>query len=396
MPPAPDCDYYWPPSFEHCNEKYEKDLIAQPKHQVPIRRVLILGAGFSAAFQFATADKIVQGVVSYFEKWRPSDWYHDLYMQLQWWLDHKYPNWRNTPPSLYEFLASFFSLNRKNKLKSFAKNSDPFVLFNQNISWETGNTISWIDNNNYLPKEDTYKYLLAFEALLAVYLLYGRMEDEVQVPWAQKLFKIIEPTDAILTFNWDVIPEALMVTVDTPFCRYDWTRERTKLIKLHGSVDLFGAPNIIMRGDLKANRERFECITDELWRARTSDDVLIRTKRWPSGRLIPPSERYNKSAVHIMPPYYPLGYGYRLIQFNWRKARTALERAKEIHIIGYSMPDEDMAFRSLARAVSRRWDSQVCVDVWNPDPMVKKRAEQLFGRKRVTFHESYASSFSFR
>lgn len=278
-------------------------------------------------------------------------------------------------------------------MDSYTYASDPLVLFGQGISWESENCGFWIRDKSYFPIENKYTYLLSFEALMSVYLLYGRMLHSIELPWAVELFKNIEPTDVILTFNWDVIPEALMVCANKPFCRYDWTNERTKLIKLHGSIDLFGEPNLIMRSDLEANRLRFECITTKLWRARTSDDVLVCTKE---GRYLPPSERYNKSVVLIMPPFYPLGYGYRLIQFNWRKARTALERAKEIYIIGYSMPDEDLAWHSLVKKVSRGWGSPVTVDVWNPDPLVGKRAEQLFERQCVTFHESYASSFCFR
>ncbi|MFX0201920.1 MAG: hypothetical protein ACFFCW_37900, partial [Candidatus Hodarchaeota archaeon] len=52
MPPAPECKFYWPPPLEHCIEHYETDLKTQPSCQMPVRRVIILGAGFSAAFQF--------------------------------------------------------------------------------------------------------------------------------------------------------------------------------------------------------------------------------------------------------------------------------------------------------------------------------------------------------
>jgi len=163
---------------------------------------------------------------------------------------------------------------------------------------------------------------------MATYLLVGRLTAEICVPWARELFQNIGPSDAVLTFNWDVIPEALMVDVGTPFCRYDWTRDRVKLIKLHGSVDLLGEPNVAMNGSMQFDGQRFECVTEKLWRARTSESVLARTKPSPFGRPVWPAEHYNKGAVLIMPPRYPLGYGYELIQFNWRKAQAVLERAQ--------------------------------------------------------------------
>jgi hypothetical protein len=351
---------------------------------------LILGAGFSAAFQFATSKTIIKGVTDFFEN--PSGWYHDLYSQLITWLNGEFPDWHEKPPSIYEFLESFIEMPSE----SYSTNCDPFVLFDKNESWESNNCDAWIKNPMRLLDENSKQTLYSFEALLAVYLLYGRLLHEVEVPWAIEFFKKIKSNDAILTFNWDVIPEVLMVTTGKPFCRYDWTSDRTKLIKLHGSIDLFGNPNIIMRGDCQALPERFECITPMLWRARTHEDVLVRTKPWPFGRALPSSERYNKTSVLIMPPFSPMGYGYRLIQFNWQKAKTALERAKEIYIIGYSLSDQDLAFQKLVKNISNKSDSQVTVDVWNTNPLVGKKAEQLFGTGRVTFHKNKASEFNFR
>jgi hypothetical protein len=151
-----------------------------------------------------------------------------------------------------------------------------------------------------------------------------------------------------------------------------------------------------MRADLQVKPERFECITGKLWRARTSEDVLVRTKVYPFGRSLEPCERYSKAAALVITPLDLAVYAYRPIQFNWRKAQTALERAKEVYIIGYSLSKLDMAFRLLAKAVSHCWDSNVTVDVWNPDPLVGETAEQIFGKRRVSFHQDRASSFCFR
>jgi hypothetical protein len=118
---------------------------------------------------------------------------------------------------------------------------------------------------------------------------------------------------------------------------------------------------------MERNPQRFECVTECLRRARTNEEVLVRTKPWPFGREVFPAERYNKASTLIMPPRYPLGYGFELVQFNWRKAKTALERAREIHIIGYSLPDADVAFHSLVASVKSTWSAALTVDVWNPD-----------------------------
>ncbi len=236
--------------------------------------------------------------------------------------------------------------------------------------------------------------LPAFEALLASYFVGGILQADVSQPWALAFARQLRPEDVVLTFNWDVIPETLMVTTDTPFCRYDWTPSRVKLVKLHGSADLIGLPNELMRADAGRNPQRFECVSEYLWRARTSEDVLVRTKPSPFGRPLFPAERYNKASVLIMPPRYPLGYGFQLVQFNWRKAKTTLQRARHIHIIGYSLPDADRPFHNLVGGVRDAWPDDLTVDIWNPDPSVAVRGRALFG-SRALYHQAPASERPF-
>jgi hypothetical protein len=388
MPPSPACDYYWPPSLEDAVVDYEQDLVAPISEQIPVDRVFILGAGFSAAFQFTTARDIVAGTLGWAERWLGSNWFARTYRQVADHLDLGFPDWRIHPPDLYGFLDSFFPAASPPPL---ASRSDPLTLSVQGLSWERRNSETWFEQAGALPEDDN-NVLPAFEALLATYLVAGCLEMDVHKPWALGFARQLRPSDVILTFNWDVIPEALMVKVDMPFCRYDWTSSRLKLVKLHGSADLIGIPNPLMRADMERNPERFECVTECLWRARTNEDVLVRTKPSPFGRELFPAERYNKASIFIMPPRYPLGYGFELVQFNWRKAKTALERAHEIHIIGYSLPDADMAFHSLVARVKSTWSAALTVDVWNPDPVVGTRARSLFG-ERVIFHQAFASDF---
>lgn len=281
-------------------------------------------------------------------------------------------------------------------MRNLLKSADPIELFNKGISWEEGNTSEWITADSNLPNnKKALPFLFTFNVLAATYLLIGRYQNEVEVPWALNLFRTLNVDDVVLTFNWDVIPEALMTRLGKPFCRYDWTKNRTKMIKLHGSVDLFSDPNYTMKYDLEDNPRRFECVTDKLWRVRTAGDVLVRTKPFPSGRLLEPTERYSNYATMIMTPYSIEGYGFRLIQFNWRKAMTALERAKEIYVIGYSIPQEDKVFRSLIERVRDNWTETLTIDIWNRNRDVEERAKTLFGNNRTVFHRAPAAEFRF-
>lgn len=394
MVPSPVCDYYWPPTLEDAIAHYESDVRAHAQDQLPIDRVFILGAGFSAAFQFTTARDIVTGTLIWAEQCLRSDWFARSYRQVTDYLGRCFPNWRDVPPSLYEFLDTFFPPEDEQSATAFARSSDPLGLAAQGVSWEAENYETWFGAIQPFP-DDAHNVLPAFEGLLATYLLAGLNEGDVLRSWARSFAKDLRPSDVILTFNWDVIPEALMAALDIPFCRYDWTASRVRLVKLHGSADLIGTPNLLMRADLERNPQRFECVTEYVWRARTSENVLVRTKPWPFGRVLLPAERYNKSATLIMPPRYPLGYGFRLIQFNWLKAKTALERAREVYIIGYSLSTADMAFHRLITNLRKNWSSDMTVHVWNPDPNVYTRAQALFG-DRLTFHQAPAAAFHVR
>lgn len=392
MPPSPVCDYYWPPALEDAVARYEHDLQAPQAERMPVNRVFILGAGFSAAFQFTTARDIVPGALGWAEHCLRSDWFARVYEQITGYLDVRFPEWRTHPPDLYGFLDSFF-LSKPDDVAAPTQSVDPLGLAEARLSWEDNNCETWFQVAGAIPK-DLNGVLPAFEALLASYFVAGILQADVYQPWALVFARQLRPTDVVLAFNWDGIPEALMVKTETAFCRYDWTPMRVKLVKLHGSADLLGMPNAMMRGDMERNPQPFECVSRHLWPARTTEDVLVRTKPWPFGRPLFPAERYNKASVLIIPPRYPLGYGCQLIQFNWRKAKTALERARHVHIIGYSLPEADRPFHNLAARAREMCSDDVTLDIWNPDPAVGARGRALFG-DRAVFHKAFASECQF-
>jgi hypothetical protein len=182
----------------------------------------------------------------------------------------------------------------------------------------------------------------------------------------------------------------LLTQTGKPFSRYEWRQGYVKVVKLHGSIDLFGPPNEKMRRHVQDNPRALECLTPLLWRAVTAEGYFPRTRPIPFGRELYPSEWYDKGGVLIMPPYYTHGYGYKQIQFNWRKAKVALERAKQVFIVGYSLCQDDKPFCDLLKAVSETWPAEVRVKVWDPDSQVAERAKSLCGGNRVDFYQRLA------
>jgi hypothetical protein len=370
-----------PPPLDDCIRAFDADVDAHPTRQIPIDRVFVLGAGFSRAFGFTTSATIVKGVMEFFEPKLPNAWFERNFRIVKRWLDSEYPNWRETSPDLIHLASKFFPKASRGP----ATFVDPIGLHSDGLSWESG-------SYPFEPPSPNYEYALrSFEALLCIYLFAGLMMNEVLVGWAEKFAGNLTGKDVVLTLNWDVIPEVLLTQTGKAFTRYEWRQDYVKVVKLHGSIDLIGIPNDKMRQHVAENPRALECLTPLLWRSVTSEGFFPRTRPLPFGRELFPWEWYNKTAVFIMPPYYTFGYGYKLIQFNWRKAEAALQRAKEIIVIGYSLCETDKPFCDLLKAVSNAWPSETRVKVWNPDPTVAGRARSLCGTNRVEFHQKVAS-----
>lgn len=375
-----------PPSFEACVNTFEADCRGSADTRLPIDRLFILGAGFSASFGFTTSATLVRGVMDFFAQYRlPSDWHVDHCGRLVRWLDQHHADWRQQPPDLISFAKNFFS----DGLLANSGAIDPLALHDRRVSWEAG---------NFDPPDAGFSYrkvLLSFEALLCEYLYSGLHAKDVLVEWAKKFITDLTPQDVIVTTNWDVICEALLTQLGRPFSRYEWRADRVKLVKLHGSLDLLGVPNAAMRSAVADNHLQFDCVTPLTWRAVTAEAFHPTTGPlpFPFSRAILPWERFNKSAVLIMPPFYSLGYGYSVIQFNWRKARAALERARRIVVVGYSFSEYDRPLLQLITQVFAKREHGAAVVVWNPNPSIQGAAEKVF-RSPVTFHAKRASEIT--
>ena len=369
-----------PPPLDDCIRAFEKDLAASSDDHIPVERVFVLGAGFSRAFGFTTSADIVRGVMQFIESHPANPWLDGNFKMVDMWLYSHYPNWRESSPDLNSVVSGMLGVCRREN----ATYLDPLTLHVKGLSWENG---------NYSSEAMTLDYRFAwhsFEALLCIYLFAGLSLDRVLLSWAEEFIGKLTDKDVILTLNWDVIPEVLLTQTGKPFSRYEWRRDYVKIVKLHGSVDLFGPPNEKMHRHVQNNPKALECLTPFLWRAVTADGNFPRTRPIPFGRELYPSEWYDRGGVLIMPPFFTSSYGYKLIQFNWRKSKVALERAKQVFIIGYSLCQNDKPFCDLLRAVSKTWSTKMRVQVWNPDSQVAVRAKLLCGTNRVNFYQHKA------
>jgi NAD-dependent SIR2 family protein deacetylase len=155
----------------------------------------------------------------------------------------------------------------------------------------------------------------------------------------------------IISFNYDLLTEQLLDDLDINFdygfkedIYYENSVRRRRLnrkgsdisiLKLHGSAN-WG----ICRGCRKTRKADDHIIAFE------QPYVPNRRKRCPLC-----NERYLSSG--IIPPIIGKAGEVHYMEEVWRSARIKLQRAREIHIIGYSLPTTDLEARSLLKEIER-------------------------------------------
>lgn len=318
-----------------------RDDFERSRNETVIERVFILGAGFSRDFGYTTADSIVRGVLSFYEG--------DPRINVR------------RPNRVYDFPWHSWHLHRLQDLLNLS-----------------GVSRDALDLYSFLHITSTSPLLLAarnhFFSLLTDYMFSYLLMNQVMKERYVRFIKTLRPSDAIITFNWDVIPECLMRTQDIPFTRHEWVSDRVMIVKMHGSLDLFSSPSAAMRRDFAAKPECFEQLTSNLWRVVTAEEYWP----WPACSLFKrlwPWMKYDKSGLFIIPPYKTDGYRHKYISYNWDRAQQLLELCRTIVVVGYSFPNADERFARLLRVVCK--GREKTIELWNPDPRVRTRLRAI-------------------
>lgn len=326
-------------SYQNSFEKYKNDI--------NIERVFLFGAGFSRDFGFTTADSIISGVVEFYER--------DLRINIR-----RLNNVYDSPWHSWHLhrLQDFFIINKIDhhdlNLYSFLKiTSDPEYT------------------------EIRRHFFCLMTDYLFSYLLWNQVINDKYI----RFIKTIQLTDAILTFNWDVIPEALMRTQNIGFTRHEWTSDKIMIIKLHGSLDLLSNPSDPMLRDLNELPDRFELLNYDLWRAVTAEEYWP----WPVFALFKklfPWMKYDKQGLFIVPPFETSGYDFDYIKYNWARAEKILQNCKKIIAIGYSFPDEDIKLLQLLKETFNK--PTKIIELWNPDGNVRRKLKNFLENIEIT------------
>lgn len=224
--------------------------------------------------------------------------------------------------------------------------------------------------------------LLTELRFVVVRLLCERLR-QIQIPpsgWPA-IEEICRPGNIVITSNWDLFVEWYAA------CRNIRLRlggnlhnSTLTLIKLHGSVD-WTEPRFRTPGyagpDYAVLRELQNSIPPHVIKIRSPDMLRVRavenmSKSW---QFIKARTR----RPHMIMMAQGKTVDMEPIQSMWDDAYKALCAAKEVRIIGYSLPVDDVEIRTLLRAGVAR-GTRPTVVVQNPEPSVHVRVRTYVSR----------------
>lgn len=204
---------------------------------------------------------------------------------------------------------------------------------------------------------------------------------------------ILRPGNVVVTSNWDLFVEWYATCRNIRLRLGGAPHDATlTLIKLHGSVDWTqptfrktGYPN----ADYSVLRELQNSTPPHAMGIKAGDMLRIRAVE-NMGR----SWQFIKARTR-RPHMVMMAQGKTVdmepIQSMWDDAYRALCAAKELRIIGYSLPDDDVEIRTLLRAGVARGTHPTVV-VQNPEPGVHVRVRTFVMRTAKSDYTSFSAT----
>jgi len=321
------------------------------------QKVFIFGAGVSASFGIAVTKNLLKDTVRYISGPRLRD-LHSL-------LEFMYPGFDETLKN-YPNIEDF--LNLLEMAKTF--NTD----FQPSARWDEGR----LEGVERTVLRGVTQYL--WEAMRDTSKL------EPLELFAERLFK---PGNVAITFNWDLTVERVWydhsedLDLEYTFPKVSG-RKKFYLLKPHGSIDWFKTKPL--RGTTLGRR--MDKHDEELgyypyFKISKDPDLL-------------------KHLPVIVPPVYHKEFKTGFLNKVWTSVYTAVSRATDLWIIGYSMPREDQFARFVFRRAIRnnianaqnKEKPPLKVTVINPDESVEGIFSRLVGTTQATLTKKSAATVS--
>jgi hypothetical protein len=232
--------------------------------------------------------------------------------------------------------------------------------------------------------KDSGALLTDLKFAIANALVYDLREAETALQTSHaELEAILTAGNVVITLNWDMMIERYAFLHDIPLRLLgEPNDDEVLLLKLHGSIDW------TLESDRTKSRDtdNYSALRERILRTRRytaalkATDEILRTRaleHW--------NDCWRKIKSRTREPFIvTMSQGkasdLERIQSVWDTAYYALSAAKEVRIIGYSMPHDDVEVRALLRAGVSRGSSRPRVYVQNPAPDVHDRIRNYLSR----------------
>lgn len=226
-----------------------------------------------------------------------------------------------------------------------------------------------------LPGAFEHPALLTDLKLSIARILCEEVRDlEIPATGWQAVNNIVQAGNVVITTNWDLFVEWYAKTRNVPL-RLGGEPNDTifTLIKLHGSVDW------CLQDELRAGADGFVPIRQLQNTVRPyslgvgADDKVVRLLALDNMNRNWQYIKRRTTRPHMIVMSQGKTTEMTPIKSMWDDAYRAISKAKNVHVIGYSMPPDDIEIRALLRAGVARGPTAAQVTVHNPDPSVHLR-----------------------
>lgn len=199
-------------------------------------------------------------------------------------------------------------------------------------------------------------------------------------------------TVSVITLNYDLCLDYALSSLGLPvsYCLGGEGDERgTKFLKLHGSMNFVQCSSC-----KKVVAWKLPDYLRQIGRHPWDDETSVRLKVASNMKHFMHCGDSPVEGVFIVPPTWNKAQYHDQLGMVWRAAANELKEAKEVYIIGFSLPRTDFFFRdfyalaSIGPTLLRRfW-------VFNPDESVESRFRELLGPQAMSRFKFFPDRFN--
>lgn len=353
-------------------------------------RILIFGAGASIPARYPSAEALIPTVGQFVEK------SHDNLLKKYW---ERWDSWRRSHESLKILMFNpnpEVVLSLVDLCEAAYTNSDHAQIRAALEKCKTGQFTEqdeleyqrWWKSPERKSLEEATLARDGFIECLTRFLYWRHYKDashRVGRDYLRRHFAKLSEGDIVITFNWDTTTERTLAEEGywNPITGYGFHHglatmpwgdplpndlpldSKIHVLKLHGSLGWHRS----LRQDIYFDNPRF------------LHNLAFHTGGRPLPMMDPVAPNGQPSDPVLLYPSYLKQLSGETMQRTWYRASRALERADRIDVYGYSLPESDLAIRTLLNPL--RFRVKDCdglrLRVHDPSPVAQDRWKEFLG-----------------